>query len=227
MLRKGSPPSPALQGRAWRALLLAIVLLLGAFGARAQEAVPLLGLGPLWGLGAPELTRRLGDRIERLPGRFDFGPKLYADHRLRGVDVGGEPFSAYLQMDQRTGRLQQVLLERRQAQVTPNSVGRALDGLVAALGDPESERVGADPRLPTSASLVWRRGGTTVQVGLFDFQTTEILSISPFAEGQNPQVPLYRRMRNDPRFLPRRLTIRLFPSDRRDLELPAPTRPQK
>ncbi|WP_207480225.1 hypothetical protein [Arenibaculum pallidiluteum] len=205
-------------------ILLALVTAPCTLPARAQQAFDPATFTSLWGARDADLANRFGDRLRTLPGRFDFGPKLYAERRLDGVEIGGVPFAAYLQMDRRTGQLQQVLLERRQGQVTPATTRQALDALVEMLGEPAAESVGGDPRTPSTASFTWRREGTTIQVSLFDFHTTGIFFEDPDPAVRNPLIPFYLRMRNDPRFLPRRLLVRMHPSSRTDLELPEPPR---
>lgn len=190
--------------------LLAAFLLPAPLSSRAGEEDPAALVRPLWGLTAPAIEERLGARVEALASRLDFGP-YYAERRLRDVTVAGVPFTAWLQMDRETGRLAQVLLERRRMDASPRVVGPVVDALVARHGPPDEERAGKRPGIPMSVELSWRLPDARLVLHLFDFRTSAIFSEDPNLD-RDPLEPFYRRMRNNPRFLPARLTIRISPA---------------
>ena len=192
-----------------RAALVLALLLLAPWPSPAQEEDPATLAGTLWGRTAAGLEERLDGRLSPLPGRFDFGP-FYAERQMEEVRVGGLPFRAYLQMDRDTGRLAQILLERRRAGATPDTLRRVLDGLEDLYGPPDAERVGSRPGLPVSAEFAWNEPGARLTLHLFDFRTAAIFGEDPNRD-PDPLDSFHRRMRNNPRLIPTRLTIRLEP----------------
>lgn len=192
-----------------RAVLLLALLLLAPWPSLAQEDDPAELAGALWGKTAAGLEERLGGRLSPLPGRFDFGP-FYAEQQLEGVRIGGLAFRAYLQLDRDTARLSQILLERRRAGATPDALRRVLDALEGLYGPPDAERTGGRPGLPVSAEFVWNEPGARLTLHLFDFRTTAVFGEDPNRD-RDPLSSFYRRMRNNPRLIPTRLTIRLEP----------------
>ncbi len=92
-----------------------------------------------WGMDADELDRALGSADSRLPGRWDFG-RYYADSSVEDVEVAGLPFRAFLQMDRKSGKLAQVLLERRGQQATPMVFEDIANALIGQFGEPAENR---------------------------------------------------------------------------------------
>src|SRR3546814_16325353 len=82
---------------------------------------------------AAEVRQALGDRVTALPGRWLYGG-AYADLAVEEVTIGGLVFTAYLQMNSETDRLQQVLLERRRTGAVPAAFEAALAALQRELG---------------------------------------------------------------------------------------------
>jgi hypothetical protein len=162
-----------------------------------------------WGMDADELDRALGSADSRLPGRWDFG-RYYADMSVEDVEVAGLPFRAFLQMDRKSGKLAQILLERRGQQATPMVFEDIANALIGQFGQPDEDRRDDNAAVPASVRLVWRLPDMTINASFFDFRTSAIFSEDPNVE-PNPLVPFSERQRNNPRTLPRRALIRFNP----------------
>jgi hypothetical protein len=196
----------------WAFLGLAGTLLTGAL-LMAPVSASAADLGTLtavrWGMDAEELDRALGSADSRLPGRWDFG-RYYADMSVEDVEVAGLPFRAFLQMDRKSGKLAQVLLERRGPQATPMVFEDIANALIGQFGQPDENRSDGDAAVPSSVRLVWKLPDMTINASFFDFRTSAIFSEDPNVE-PNPLVPYSERRRNNPRTLPRRALIRFNP----------------
>ena len=100
----------------WRMLLLAAAAVLAPLAAQAAD-IP--GWDRTrWGMTSPEIARLYRGRAVTLSGRIDFN-RLYTDVALRKEPFAGHDFTVYFQMDDKTHRLSQVLLERRRQYATP------------------------------------------------------------------------------------------------------------
>ncbi|MCG8594705.1 MAG: hypothetical protein MI785_10105 [Kiloniellales bacterium] len=168
-----------------------------------------------WGMTTAELEAAFGTRLTILPGRWVYGG-AYAERAILETRVGDLAFTAYFQMNDETGRLQQVLLERRQ-QHAANPAG--LEVLRRTL----EERYGAasqacllSERDPTALELIWRFPTTTLHATFLDFFSTSILYRDPNL-GIDPLRPSRERRVIRRRTLPRRATLRFHPSGRDDL----------
>jgi hypothetical protein len=188
-------------------LALAAALLLPPATARGADLAVLSSAR--WGMNADELDKALGSAARRLPGRWDFG-RYYADVSVEDVEVAGLPFRAFLQMDRQSGRLAQILLERRGWQASPMVFEDIADALTAQFGEPAEEMRDGSAAVPASVRLVWRLADMTINASFFDFRTSAIFSEDPNVR-PNPLVPFAERQRNNPRFLPRRALIRFSP----------------
>ena len=164
-----------------------------------------------WGMDADELDKALGSADSRLPGRWDFG-RYYADTSVEDVEVAGLPFRAFLQMDRKSGKLAQILLERRGRQATPMVFEDIANALIGQFGQPDEDRRDDNIAVPASVRLIWKLPDMTINASFFDFRTSAIFSEDPNVE-PNPLVPYSERRRNNPRTLPRRALIRLNPPD--------------
>jgi hypothetical protein len=162
-----------------------------------------------WGMNADELDEALGSADSRLPGRWDFG-RYYADTSVEDVEVAGLPFRAFLQMDRKSGKLAQILLERRGRQATPMVFEDIANALIGQFGEPDENRSDGNVAVPSSVRLVWKLPDMTINASFFDFRTSAIFSEDPNVE-PNPLVPYSERRRNNPRTLPRRALIRFNP----------------
>lgn len=172
-----------------------------------------------WGMTAAELEAAFDGRLTRLPGRREYGG-AYAELALLGVRVAGHRFDAYFQMGETSGRLQQVLLERARRWAGPRGFVELAEALRRRYGPPTRTCADAgDGGRPTAAEAVWRFPTTTVHAVLLDFYTSGMAFDDPNVD-PDPLTPFYRTRRNNPRFLPRRLLLRLHPSDRPDLASP-------
>lgn len=203
------------------AVLLLGVLLLPAASARARpEDVPGWEAAR-WGMTDADLAAAFGDRLKRLPGRWDYGG-AYADRALFDVTLGGVAFNAFFQMNDRTGRLQQVLLQRRGRVALAQAYRDVVAALEAAYGAPDDTCV--TPRSsgsPKIAELTWSFPTTTVHATFLDFFTTGVLFENPRTWAD----PLADHLRNrliDPNALPRRVLVRFHDSARTDLLSNAP-----
>ena len=170
-----------------------------------------------WGMSKPELQRVLGDDATRLPGRWLYGG-AYADLAVQDVEIGGLAFTAYLQMNAQTNRLQQVLLERRRVGAVPAAFEQLVDSLMETLGPPATDCAQAKSGgQPLDYQLTWRFPSTTVHAKFLDFSTTAVFSRDPEAE-LDPLVIERKVRRNLRRFMPRRILIRYHDAARRDLD---------
>ena len=185
----------------------ALALLLAPVPAFAADLATLSAVR--WGMDADELDRALGSADSRLPGRWDFG-RYYADMSVEDVEVAGLPFRAFLQMDRKSGKLAQVLLERRGQQATPMVFEDIANALIGQFGEPDENRSDGDAAVPSSVRLVWKLPDMTINASFFDFRTSAIFSEDPNVE-PDPLVPYSERRRNNPRTLPRRALIRFNP----------------
>ncbi|MDJ0611079.1 MAG: hypothetical protein QNJ67_19040 [Kiloniellales bacterium] len=173
-----------------------------------------------WGMTESELVEAFGGALKDLPGRWDFGG-AYAEKALFDVELGGLGFTVFFQMNKESHRLQQVLLERRANQVTPNNYAAVLAALHEAYGPAEEPCIERNPdNEPRRITLYRRFPTTTVLVTWLDFLTTSAIFDDPNpAVRFDPLVPSYKTRRINRRFMPRRILIRFYPSERRDLEL--------
>jgi hypothetical protein len=188
---------------------LGLALLCGrALAAPARALDDLPGWETLrWGMTAAEIKSALGDRVTALPGRWLYGG-AYADLAVEKVDLGGLAFTAYLQMNAETNRLQQVLLERRRTEAVPVAFEQVLDSLMASLGPPSKDCAQAKSGgVPLDYQITWRFATTTVHAKFLDFSTTAVFSRDPEA-GLDPLVIERKVRRNLRRFLPRRILVR-------------------
>ena len=192
------------------------MLAFAAMGAEARPADIEGWRGARWGMSEAQLLRVFGEVLEPLPGRWVYGD-AYATRMIQPVALGGQRLRAVFQMQEKTGRLQQVLLEtlRRPGQEA------AFDSALAAL----RERYGA----PTGSCAVPPAGGgplslefrwvfptTTVHLTFVDFFTTGMFSADPNVD-PDPLARYFERRRNNPRFLPRRTLVRFHATARTDL----------
>ena len=155
-------------GRAW-GLLLAAAAFLAPIAAHAAD---LPGWDRTrWGMNSAEVARLYRGRAVTLSGRIEF-ERLYTDVALRKEPFAGYDFTVYFQMDDKTHRLAQVLLERRRQYAT----AAAWRGVLAALGrsfgaaTKSGERHG-DPLAgePQISERAWALPTTTVYASYLDF----------------------------------------------------------
>ncbi|HEY9539361.1 MAG TPA: hypothetical protein VIS03_17335 [Kiloniellaceae bacterium] len=190
------------------ALRLVPALLPLLWGGSAAALDDLAGWqGLTWGMTAAEVRQALGDRVTALPGRWLYGG-AYADLAVEEVTIGGLVFTAYLQMNSETDRLQQVLLERRRTGAVPAAFEAALAALQRELGPPSADCAQAKSGgQPLDYQLTWRFPSTTVHAKFLDFSTTAVFSRDPEAE-LDPLVIERKVRRNIRRFMPRRILVR-------------------
>ena len=177
-------------------------------GGPAAAQVDLAGWQNLrWGMSAAEIREALGDEVMALPGRWLYGG-AYAELAVANVTIGGLAFTAYLQMNAATHRLQQVLLERRRIGAVPAAFESAVSALQQELGPPTADCVQAKSGgQPLDYQITWRFPTTTVHAKFLDFSTTAVFSRDPEAE-RDPLVIERKVRRNIRRFMPRRILIR-------------------
>jgi hypothetical protein len=198
--------------------LCALPVALAALQAAASED-PAGWRETRWGMTAAEIERALGEAVLRLPGRWHYGG-AYADLAVAEVEIGGLGFTAYLQMNAETHRLQQVLLERRRVGAVPAAFEQLVDGLMETLGPPSTDCAQAKTGgQPLDYHLTWRFPTTTVHATFLDFSTTAVFSRDPEAE-LDPLVIERKVRRNLRRFMPRRILLRYHDAARRDLDPP-------
>ncbi|MFZ5792335.1 MAG: hypothetical protein ACOY3L_16710 [Pseudomonadota bacterium] len=168
-----------------------------------------------------EIGALYGARIERLEPPIEYG-KAYADRVMRDVDLAGFAYRALFQLDVKTRRLVQVLLERRRLPNAPAAHEAALAALTQAYGPPTL--VCDSPRTGAAASAiqrerVWRLPTTSIHLVYLDIGGGEMQEdwrmLPP-----DPLVPeLERRLRGAGAY-PKSLLVRFHPSDRRELFTP-------
>ena len=170
-----------------------------------------------WGMTAAELEAALGAAAQPLPGRWLYGG-AYAELSVPDVDVGGLGFTAYLQMDEASDRLRQVLLERRRVGATPAAFERLVESLEAAYGEPSQVCAQAKSGgVPLDYHMIWRFPTTTVHAKFLDFSTTAAFSRDPQA-GFDPRRAERDVRRNIRRFFPRRILLRFHDAREGDLD---------
>ena len=203
-----------------RAALLAFALSLAPIVPAAPGARAAVPDWPTlqWDMTEAELEQALGEALTVLPGRWVYGG-AYADRAVFEVDLEGLLFTAYFQMNDRSDRLQQILLERRGGvEATPRAFEETLARLEARYGAPAERCITARPDgTIMAADLVWRVAGSTVHASFLDFRTTGVLYYDPNVD-LDPLVPSFETRRITRRSLPRRITVRTHSSDRPDLE---------
>lgn len=201
-----------------RARLAALMICLALPGAPAAAQLPHWPTLS-WGMTTAELDQALGPELAVLPGRWIYG-QAYAERAQFHVDLDGLSFTAYFQMNDQSERLQQILLERRDIGADPRSVDETLTRLEARYGRPAEQclRLGPDGAV-MAADLVWRLAEATLHASFLDFRTSGVLYYDPTVD-LDPKVPSFETRRINRRSLPRRLTLRLHPPDRADLERP-------
>ncbi|WP_193367160.1 hypothetical protein [Pelagibius marinus] len=198
----------------------AAALLLGLFcwaaPALALEDVPGWG-ATRWGMTADELRAALGSRVTELPGRWVYGG-AYAELAVEEVEIGGLTFTAYLQMNDRTERLQQVLLERRRTGAVPAAFEQVIDALTSRYGPPAEDCAQAKTGgQPLDYEVTWRFPTTILHAKFLDFSTTAVFSRDPEAE-LDPLVIERKVRRNLRRSMPRRILLRFHDAARADLD---------
>jgi hypothetical protein len=189
-----------------RAAALLLGFLCWAAPAAALDDLPGWG-ATRWGMTGEELRAALGSRVTDLPGRWVYGG-AYAELAVEEVEVGGLVFTAYLQMNAGTDRLQQVLLERRRTGAVPRAFEQVIDALTERYGPPAEDC--AQPKSggqPLDYEVTWRFPATTLHAKFLDFSTTAVFSRDPEAE-LDPLVIERKVRRNLRRFLPRRILLR-------------------
>lgn len=198
------------------AAVLTLALSAAAFPASALEDLP-GWRDTRWGMTLADLEEALDADATRLPGRWLYGG-AYADLAVHGVELAGLTFTAYLQMNADTHRLQQVLLERRRVGAVPAAFEKLVDGLMEDLGPPSTDCAQAKTGgQPLDYQLTWRFPTTTVHAKFLDFSTTSVFSRDPEAE-LDPLIIERKVRRNIRRFMPRRILIRYHDAARRDLD---------
>jgi hypothetical protein len=161
----------------WRVLLLAAAAALAPTAARASD---LPGWDRTrWGMTSPEIARLYRGRAVTLSGRIDFN-RLYTDVALRKQPFAGHDFTVYFQMEDHTGRLSQVLLERRRQYATPAVWRDVLATLERSFGAARSCERRGDPLAgePQISERVWVLSTTTVYASYLDFGNGERSELS-------------------------------------------------
>ncbi len=169
-----------------------------------------------WGMTEGELVTSFGGELRRLPGRWQYGG-AYATYGLFNHAFAGQEFTVFFQMNEQSHRLQQVLLEGGRRKASPASFTAVTSALARKFGPPSGRcsSLRADG-VPAATRLWWRFPTTMLHAVFFDDYTGAIVFENPNVD-IDPLTPYRETRRNNPRFLPRRILIRLHPSDRADL----------
>ena len=210
-----------------RAISLVVLFLLATGPAAANRPDDVTGWrGASWGMDAAALEQVFGERLTRLPGSWEFGG-AYADLAIRDAAIDDVTFLALFQMNDTTGRLQQVLMERRRVGATPATFAAVLDSLEARYGPPDhSCTVPNAGRSTLAVEMIWVFPTTTLHAIFLDFDTTAIQFREPGSLGE-PLVSALESRTIVRRFLPRRVLVRYHPTERTDLLSPPPCDPRE
>jgi hypothetical protein len=160
-------------GRRRAPLRLGVVALLLLGRPGALHAADLAGWDETrWGMRSPEIAKLYGNRATHLSGRIEFY-HLYADTVLKGASFAGLAFTVYFQMDEGSGRLAQVLLERRRQYATPEAWHAVLQSLEDAYGQATASCARGVERSPAHVGLseperVWVLPSTTIHASYID-----------------------------------------------------------
>jgi len=141
------------------ALLLAI--LAGSGPAHADDIQGWQGL--TWGMNPAQVAAALPQAVKLVPPR-DFGP-FTAGWLMRDVVVGGIAFDMLPEIDRRSGRLAQILFERRPPIPGPSELQSFVNDLAARLGPPAEDCVD-DAGVATQ---LWRLPSAQVVLTFVDF----------------------------------------------------------
>lgn len=204
----------------WPILLAAVLLFAWAMPALAAPADVPGWRAARWGMSEAELQAAFPGALTRLAEPRVYGhataPLALLDTPFAGLD-----FDAFFQMNEASGRLQQVLLERRRPLATPADFERLLSGLRDAYGDPAESCL--SPRKPGGEplryELIWRFATSTLHASFLDFSSTEMME-------RDPALPLdtYGDLLGERQFsqrsVPRRILFRAHPAERTDLAPP-------
>lgn len=197
--------------RRWRARVAVALSLISPAAASGQSTDVPGWQGVRWGMSSAELDVALGRGVQRLKNRLDYG-LYYSDRMVPEVRMGDARFAAMFQMDKGSGRLRQILLEMRRPAVSPKSYGELLKALRGRYGTPAAKCFNLDKgQTPKIADIVWRLGATTARAVFLDFHTTQIFNRDPNID-IDPLEDFYKVQRNNPRFLPQRILVRLSDS---------------
>lgn len=168
-----------------------------------------------WGDDRQALDELFAEHLILLPQ-----PWLYFDayaDRVMDVPFAGVEFLAIFQMSNDSDRLQQVTLEARGPQASPQAHSRVAAALADAYGP--ADRTCWEPKPegePMIVERVWRFPTTTVHATFLDFRTTGVFSEAPDVE-RDVLERFHERRRNHWRTLPRRIVLRYHPTERTDL----------
>lgn len=168
-----------------------------------------------WGMTTKQLEAAFGPELTRLKATLDFG-KVYVTHSLDQVSIAGQVFTARFQMGRGDDRLHQVLLERRQSQVTPIGLAKVERAFRDLYGPPTRACDNGRRRsTPALRQLMWEFPTTTVHLSFMDFMGV-VLFEKPSLD-IDPLQPSFERRLYSRRLMPRRLLVRYHPTARRDL----------
>jgi len=157
---------------------------------------------------------------------LDFGP-VKAAYAKSGATLLGHDATLYLQLDSSTGRLRQLLFERRDAGAKQPVVQKILSELRQRLGQPDELCLdgGAD-REKSLTSAIWRDDGLAVRVAALDHRSPGLAYFDPNSSSDPLQRSSERR-RITRRSLPRRLIVRIHARDDPILARPLTCEPSK
>ena len=203
----------AAQSVSWCLVALVVFIFFAAHAAELPEWAK-----ARWGMTDRELAASLGDTALRLDPPIDYGigqAKLF----VKGVVVGGVAVNALYQFDAED-RLEQILLERRDAGAVPKNFAAIDRALTEALGKPEiaCDRQRGTPRL---TERQWNSGATAVHLTFMDF-TGAAMTLNTNKDFFDPRVPSYEYETFKRRAFPRRIVLRYFPAANAALKGPTP-----
>lgn len=148
---------------------------------------------------------------------LDFGP-MAATHVADGIAEAGLAFRLFVQTDRATGRIRQLLFERRRGEIGPDDAETAFSDIAATDGRP----LWSCARTANGTShALWRREGIVIHLISFDDAARGIARFDPNTDS-DPRARSSDRLRVRTRDLPKRLIVRIHATNDEELgRLPA------
>lgn len=125
-----------------------------------------------WGMSGAKLQAAYGNQLKTLPNPMQFA-QAYAALALPNHELVGSRFTAFFQMDRATGRLGQVLIERRRHYATIALFRRIEAEMIARHGQPCRRRdAPGEPADHAMAVLErsWVMPGGAIHLTFLDFR---------------------------------------------------------
>lgn len=152
-------------GMAIVAATLVLALAGAAIPARRVELAAVLD-GIRWGETSDALARHFGRHALRLVPPIEFGDS-YVDVALRDQVIAGFPFAVYYQMDQASGRLKRIMLERQRHGANPKVFHALVAAFTRDYGPPARScalPASGETGYQATVERLWRPDGMTIRI---------------------------------------------------------------